>query len=293
MLPRILVYIHTKWQQSSKATRMLLRVAFAFTTVWVLILVGLVELWYPAGGRVGFHWFDDHAEWLQMDKLGHFFCTFHFAMGWAYVLRFGGIPRKMAAWVGAVIAFLTMLPIEVMDGFSPAYGASLSDLLANTLGATAVVVQSYFFEWIPIMPKFSFHPTHFAALRPALLGNSWWEQIFKDYNGQTIWFVADVNTLVRRKIFPSWLRLAIGVGAEGLLGGHDNVWQSQDGKEINFSDVTRYRQLYISVDINWGKSPRNHWLVRSLWHVLHWIKCPAPTLEFNAERGMVWHWIYF
>jgi hypothetical protein len=289
MLQRLLQW----WHNSDVRTRTIVRSSVAFFTTWGLSLAGLVQLWYPAKGYTDFHWFNDNAEWLQMDKLGHFFCSFHFALGWALALRWAGVPRKKAAWIGCFVSFFVMLPIEVMDGYAPLYGASWGDIVANTLGALALVAQMYFWERVPLIPKFSFHPTAFAPLRPALLGDNFFQQILKDYNGQTFWMVADVNALLGRNIFPRWLRLAVGYGAEGLLGGHSNAWTNTDGALIDHTDITRYREIFLSVDINWGPPPRDVWWVRSLWHTLHWIKVPAPTLAISAQYGVRWHWLYF
>jgi hypothetical protein len=40
-------------------------------------LVGLNELWYSGDDRTSFHFFNDNAEWKQVDKFGHFYTAFH------------------------------------------------------------------------------------------------------------------------------------------------------------------------------------------------------------------------
>ena len=49
--------------------------------------------------------------------------------------------------------------------------------------------KNYFGKNNVLHPKFSFHQTKFASQRPETLGASLNEQILKDYNGQTYWFV--------------------------------------------------------------------------------------------------------
>jgi hypothetical protein len=39
-------------------------------------LVGLNQLWY-AYARSDFHFINDNAEWLQMDKAGHIYSSYH------------------------------------------------------------------------------------------------------------------------------------------------------------------------------------------------------------------------
>src|SRR5688572_22966205 len=42
-----------------------------------ITLVGLNELWYKGNGREAFHFFNDNAEWKQVDKIGHFYSSFY------------------------------------------------------------------------------------------------------------------------------------------------------------------------------------------------------------------------
>ena len=65
-----------------------------------------------------------------------------------------------------------MLPIEIMDGFSEAYGASWSDVVANAAGAALSGAQLLAWHQIRIHPKFSFRRTPLASLRPHLLGST-------------------------------------------------------------------------------------------------------------------------
>jgi hypothetical protein len=53
-------------------------------------LVGLNQLWYADYPRSDFHFINDNAEWLQMDKAGHIF-----------LLSFRAIGAEMLEWSGA------------------------------------------------------------------------------------------------------------------------------------------------------------------------------------------------
>jgi hypothetical protein len=77
--------------------------------------------------------------------------------------------------------------VEVFDGFSAEWGASTGDLIANATGTALYVSQELLWKEQRITPKFSFHSTKYAALRPDVLGSSLPEKNSKDYNGQTYW----------------------------------------------------------------------------------------------------------
>src|SRR5688572_5286465 len=58
-------------------------------------LVGLNELWYKDSKRQSFQFFNDNAEWKQVDKIGHFYSSFYFSYGLSRALRWCNVkPRK-------------------------------------------------------------------------------------------------------------------------------------------------------------------------------------------------------
>ena len=90
--------------------------------------------------------------------------------------------------------------------------------------------------------KYSFHQTKYATIKPELLGNNFIEQSIKDYNGQTYWLSANIWSFSKKKIFPKWLNIALGYGAEGMLS-------SQNTRENEESEIP-YRQFFISLDVD-------------------------------------------
>ena len=40
-------------------------------------LIGLNQVWYADYPRSNFHFINDNAEWLQMDKVGHLYSSYH------------------------------------------------------------------------------------------------------------------------------------------------------------------------------------------------------------------------
>lgn len=263
-----------------------------FAIVYALLLLWLSSIWYNS--YTTFHFFDDLFEWEYLDKAGHFFASFYIglfaceALGNSKNLN-PSLRKKWTCFAG----FYLLLPIEILDGFSLNYGASIVDLAANLLGSIFCIGYISNKLVSTAIPKFSFHTTAFAIMRPELLGSNFVQQVVKDYNGQTYWLSIDINSIFNRKILPSWLLLTIGYGADGLLGGHDNVWQNTEGKTFDYSNVERAKRFFISVDLNASVLRGKSKVFSYLFAPFILLKFPGPAIEINVERGIVFHPIYF
>jgi uncharacterized protein YfiM (DUF2279 family) len=256
------------------------------TTAYSAALVGLHQLWYKEQARTGFHFFDDNAQWKQVDKAGHLYTTYHISRVGTQALRWAGLPAGKAAVLGGITGLVFQTPIEVLDGFSAAYGASWGDVAANTAGAALYVGQQFLWREPRLHPRFSFRPTALAPLRPNMLGKNLPEQTLKDYNGQTYWLSFDVTPwLGTESRFPGWLNVSLGYGAQNMVYANDAVNRAQGFRP--------YRQYYLSLDVNFTRIPTRSRLLRSLFFVLNTVHVPAPALEFNRERGVVFHPLYF
>lgn len=244
-------------------------------------LIGLSELWYKDSDRQSFRFFNDNAEWKQVDKLGHFYAGFYFSYGTSKALRWSNVQPRKADLIGAATGFLVLAPIEIFDGFSDAYGASAGDLVANATGSMLFLGQSLLWKDIRIYPKFSFHPTNYADLRPNTLGDSFSSQLLKDYNGQTYWICFDMDKFMK---FPEWLNLAVGYGAQGMVYARDS-----QNNEAGFS---AYRQYYLSVDFDLTGIRTRSKVLKTLFKVVSLIKLPAPAMELS-KKGVKFHPAYF
>jgi len=180
-----------------------------------------------------------------------------------------------------ITSFAVMSSIEVLDGFSAGYGASASDLLANAIGSGFFLGQQALWHETRIYPKFSFQRTAFAPQRPELLGSGLFEEVIKDYNGQTYWLSIDMDKFVR---FPKWLNLAVGYGAEGMLYANDASNISQN--------LMPYRQYFIGIDFDLTGIKSRSKLVNTLIYVVNMVKLPAPTLEISNGK-VKGHFFYF
>jgi hypothetical protein len=107
----------------------------------------------------------------------------------------------------------------------------------------------------------------------------------KDYTGQTYWLSANLHSFFKESKIPKWLNVAVGYGAEGMLTGTKDV----DNQVLTSNE--RYRQYYLSFDLNLSKISTNSKLLRSILDVFNVIKIPFPTLEFN-KKGTVFHLFY-
>jgi hypothetical protein len=77
--------------------------------------------------------------------------------------------KRKSDLIGTITSFAVMSSIEVLDGFSSGYGASVSsDLVANAMGAGFYLGQQALWHETRIYPKFSFieHPLHHKDLTP-------------------------------------------------------------------------------------------------------------------------------
>jgi hypothetical protein len=88
--------------------------AFLITTgvAYSASLVALNNLWYSDHPKESFHFFNDSQEWLQMDKVGHFYSTFHLSQAGSKAFQWTGMSdRKSALW-GSALGFALMLIME-------------------------------------------------------------------------------------------------------------------------------------------------------------------------------------
>lgn len=249
-------------------------------------MTGLYFLWYADYPQSSFHFFNDGGEWMQVDKAGHATAGYLISnLGYA-TYRWAGMERKKAIWYGGLLSFAYMANIEILDGFSAEWGFSVWDFTANTAGCLLFVGQQLLWDEQRFRIKFSFHPTEYAQYRPDLLGENFVQQMLKDYNGQTYWLTCNISSfLPETSRFPRWINVAVGYGAEGMLGAYGNPEGSPD--------FPRYRQFYLTLDVDLSRIRTRSKALHTLLSVLNVIKVPFPALEVNTLGKVVFHPIYF
>ena len=250
-------------------------------------LVGLNQIWYKDYPQTNFHFINDNKQWLQMDKLGHLYSTYHLGRVGAEMLQWSGASQKEQLIYGSTLGLGFLTVVEVFDGFSQEWGASSGDIIANVSGTALYVSQELLWKEQRITPKFSFHQTKFASQRPETLGASLNEQILKDYNGQTYWLSFNIQSFTKDSFTPKWLNLAFGYSGEGMLYGND-------AEAIENGIIQNpYRQFYLSLDVDLTKIETKSRFLKSLFSVLNTLKIPVPTLQYDDFNGVKAHFIYF
>jgi hypothetical protein len=257
-------------------------------TLGAAALIGLNEVWYADYPKSDFHFINDNAEWLQMDKVGHVFSAYHLGSLGANAMQWTGANQKSQLLYGATLGLAFLTTVEVFDGYSANWGASLGDVVANVSGTAMYVSQELLWKEQRIVPKFSFHTTPYAAARPEVLGSSLQEQILKDYNGQTYWLSFNIHSFAKKSKVPKWLNVAVGYGAEGMITGEEALVNT-----IFLPESKRYRQFYLSLDLDLTKIETKSHFVKTILTIFNTIKIPAPTFEIRGSGGTKWHFVYF
>ena len=247
-------------------------------------LTGLSVAWYSENGFTNFRFFNDNAEWNQMDKFGHAFGTYQFSrIGYEMLKKTDLDERKSLYWATGV-SFAMLLPIEILDGFSEDYGFSYGDIIANLVGSGLSLGEQLLWNEQRIKLKYSFHQTSYAALRPNLLGNGLHEEFLKDYNGQTYWLSFDVHAFFKESKFPKWLNIAAGYGAEGM------VYARED--QNNLAGYESHRQYYLGLDFDLSYIPTKSKFLKTLLFLADMVKLPAPAIEIT-KNGIQGHLFYY
>ena len=258
------------------------------TALGATALIGLNQVWYDDYPKSNFHFINDNAEWLQMDKIGHIYSSYHLGSFGANALKWAGCSRTSQLLYGATLGLAFLTTVEVFDGYSSQWGASLGDVAANVAGTALFVSQELLWKEQRIVPKFSFHTTPYASVRPNVLGSTFQEQVLKDYNGQTYWLSANLHSFFRVSKIPKWLNLAVGYGAEGMITGEEGLVNT-----VFLPESERYRQFYLSFDVDLTKIKTKSYFLKTLFSVFNTIKIPAPTIEIKGSGGYKFHYLYF
>lgn len=239
-------------------------------------MVVLSQAWYKEQGFDRFKFFNDNAEWKQVDKFGHTFTTYNFSRVNYELLRQTQLSDHKAIVWSSALSSLLLLPVEILDGFSPDFGFSYGDIIANVAGSGLFFLQQKAWNEQRIKVKWSFHETSLAARRPEILGSGLLEEILKDYNGQTYWVSFDIHAFTKQGRFPKWINLALGYGAQNMVFARD----SQNAA----AGFENFRQYYLGIDFDLSYIKTSKKWLRVLLFMADMIRLPAPTLEINKGR---------
>ena len=246
-------------------------------------LIGLHQLWYQDYDQSNFHFFNDNAQWLQIDKIGHTYSTYILSRSSSAAFRWAGYDQKRATLYGTGGSFVFLTAIEVMDGYSAEWGFSWGDFAANTLGNGIYLAQELMFQKQLMRLKFSYSPSPYRELRTEVLGETELQGMFKDYNGQTYWASFNLNAF-NSSFKPKWLNLAFGMGGDGMI-------QARRNDQTFF--MNHRRQFYLGPDIDFEQIPTNKKWVKTVFFLLNVLKAPLPALEYRQDGVLRMNWLAF
>jgi hypothetical protein len=261
-------------------------------------LIILSNTWYRNYAKTSFHTFNDSKEWLQVDKVGHGWAAYNTGRVSAGMWKWAGFSNKKAALIGGLSGTAYLTVIEILDGHSQRWGWSWADMGANIFGSALFIGQELGWEEQRIQLKFSFHkhdyPDEMTRDRAnTLYGKSWYERMLKDYNGQTYWLSFNLKSFFKDSKLPPWLNVAVGYGADGMLGGFENKWMDELGNDVTRYDIPRKRQFYLSPDIDFTKIKTDKKIGKVVFFFLNAFKIPAPALMIDSEGKFRAYAFYF
>ena len=245
-------------------------------------LVAMNELWYKNYPKSNFHFINDNSSWLQMDKMGHMATSYYSGVNGIKLYRWAGIDEKKAIWIGGLRGTFYNSIIEILDGFSENWGASMGDFASNSIGSFIAISQELYWKEQRILIKYSYSRSDLSYENSELFGDNFFQRTFKDYNGQTYWISMNINSMFKadNSQFPDWLNLALGHSAKDMTSPNNTT---NDG---------RYRQFFLSFDIDLMRIKSKNKILNVLSNVFGYIKIPFPTIEYSNNQFTL-HPIYF
>ena len=242
-------------------------------------MIALDELWYNDFKRSPIHSFNDFNHWMGIDKIGHATTAFHIGFTGYHAMKWAGYTEEQSTYYGGSIGFVYLVGVEILDGTSSKWGFSWADIGANTLGTSLFIGQQKLWGQQRFLLRFSSSQTNYAQYRPELLGETRYDQILKDYNGQTYWLSAHAGDFVELPKIPTWLMLSIGYGADGMLGAEINPSFNDDGTTLPY--FKRNPQLYLSLDVDLSRLLQKSKFLSGIFGAFGFLKIPSPTLEWT------------
>ncbi|MBS4043724.1 MAG: DUF2279 domain-containing protein [Chitinophagaceae bacterium] len=258
----------------------------------------LYQFWYKDAGLNHFKFFNDNEEYLQVDKASHIFASYTGGRMSMQMWKWSGASKNKYVWLGGLTGLGYLSVIEIMDGFSPKWGFSWGDYTANVVGTSLLIGQELLWDEQRIQVKYSTHyqkyePEDLERFAQTLYGKDKTNRLFKDYNPQTYWLSFNIKSFFKKSELPSWLNIAVGYGAENIIGARNNnyidatgFWSSAE------NEFPRYRQWYLAPDIDLTKIKTKSKFLKTALFVLNSFKFPTPSLELS-QGSLKWNWIHF
>ncbi len=264
--------------------------------LWGGSFYALNKAWYSNYPKTQFHRYNDWKEWQHMDKVGHAWSTYQISEHTSKLWEWAGTDKKKAVIIGSISGMAYLSIIEILDGYSDKWGFSIPDIMANTSGAAFFLGQEMLWDEQRIRIKLSYHPVQYGELSGRandLFGSGKVEKLLKDYNGQTYWASINVKSFFPESRFPCWLNLALGYGAERMLGGYGNSWKDAAGTVYSRTDIARYKKFLLSADVDLTKINTKNKVLKTAFSLINVLKIPAPAISINTKGNASFYGLYF
>lgn len=273
-------------------------VAYAQIAGYTANFTSLYYFWYKDYPLGEFHFFNDNEEYLQVDKASHLFGAYTGGRMSMQMWKWSGASKNKYVWLGGLTGLGYLTVIEVMDGFSPKWGFSWGDYVANVIGTGLLVGQELLWDEQRIQVKYSTHyetyyPADLERFAVSVVGKDKTNRLFKDYNPQTYWLSCNIKSFFKKSNVPDWLNIAFGYGADNIIGAKHINYIDANGVQTNQDALLpRYRQWYLAPDIDLTKIKTKSKFLKTALFVLNSFKFPAPSLELS-QGSVKWNWIHF
>jgi hypothetical protein len=214
--------------------------------------------------RTKFHFQNDWAYALWIDKIGHFYGAIIIQHALSAGLEAANIQSKESTIYGALGAFAFQTFIEIEDGFGPEWGFSPGDFYSDLLGSAYPVAQYYFPYLSNFQFRFSYIPKDLKGTNP-VTGQK--HIIPDDYEGQKFWLALKMKNILPSSLsgyWPDFLMLSGGMGVKNLdgKGGGNREW-------------------YIGLDFDADQIPLYGKFWQFVKNTLNYIHFPLPGIRIS------------
>jgi len=226
-----------------------------------------------------FHFENDFDYALNLDKFGHFAAGVILSETFYEGYRWAGLSEFKSYLFSGLSAMMTHIAIDVKDGYSPAWGFSIFDVLSGTLGGFLPMAERYVpvFKYVDLKWSYWINTTYYYD-KSTHRGDA----IFTDdYVNQTFWASFKPYRLLpagARKYYPSWLAFAVGLSI------------NETAMDFHADDEDRRREVYLAFDYDLEAFRPQSRLARTLIKYLNYFKLPAPTIQVYPEFN--WYLMY-
>ena len=241
--------------------------------------------------RVVYDWSGDTL--LNMDQSGHFMAGILFAQTARDLYYWIGFSPRTAMLLGSLSSIAELLYIEFRDGRFDQWGFSIPDATADVLGALIPLIHAYIPASQAVRFKFSYFSSALYRDRKArqASGRPFVPSIIDDYEGMTFWMVLNPKPLLRgqaAEVWPNWLGVAVGVGAQGLHGFN----HKSRGADRGYPKLPEaQREILLSLDFDFAHFLRDCEAFRKFMPYLRLSRFPTPALRIYPTR--TFYLLYF